>query len=103
MKTLLLVGASVVALALTGSTVCAGQPKVRKTKTGKVIHKPTPVVLVEITGSRIPERVTLQGRNVNSASRLSVVRSADHAMTGNSVASVLAFDPDITVKGATGF
>lgn len=68
-------------------------------KTASVAAQPARprVVLVEITGSRIPQRVVANGRLVNSGAPLTVFRGDDLTRTGaTTVAGILAQDPDIT-------
>lgn len=68
-------------------------------KTATVAAQPVrpKVVLVEITGSRIPQRVVVSGRVVNSGAPLTVFRGDDLTRTGaTTVAGILAQDPDIT-------
>lgn len=58
----------------------------------RVIH-----VYVEVTGSRIPQRVVLMGQQINSASPLYVVQGQDLNRTGStSVIGMLSLDPNIT-------
>jgi hypothetical protein len=55
------------------------------------------VILVEVTGSRIPQRVVIGGQQVNSASPLTIYE-ADALRRGgaSSVTGMLAMDPSIT-------
>ncbi len=55
------------------------------------------IIFVEVTGSRIPQRVVLHGQQVNSASPLVVFGRNDILRTGAiDVAGILATDPSIT-------
>lgn len=55
------------------------------------------VILVDVTGSRIPQRVVLMGQQVNSASPLYVVQGDELTRTGaTSVIGMLALDPSIS-------
>ena len=56
------------------------------------------VVYVEVTGSRIPQRVVLRGQQVDSASPVFVVQGDELSRTGaTSVVGMLALDPSIWV------
>src|ERR1700730_984742 len=67
----------------------------RPTKPGvKEWHSP---VFVELTGSRIPQRVIVRGQQVNSASPVYVVEGEDLHRTGStSILGMLSLDPSIT-------
>ncbi len=55
------------------------------------------IIFVDVTGSRIPQRVVLHGQQVNSASPLLVFGRNDLVRTGAvDVAGILAMDPSIT-------
>src|SRR3712207_3551694 len=55
------------------------------------------VILVEVTGSRIPQRVVLHGQQVNSASALRVFGGNELMRTGaTNVAGIVALDPSVT-------
>jgi hypothetical protein len=61
------------------------------------------VILCDVTGSRIPQRVTVGGQQVNSASPLVVYASPDLLRGGSSsVAGILALDPSISFGTRTG-
>lgn len=85
-------------------TAAGGQKKVQsKTRDFKqsntsVTVAPKPVVvMVEVTGSRIPQRVVLQGQQVNSGSPLYIVRGEELNRTGaTSVLGMLSLDPSIS-------
>ena len=54
------------------------------------------VIFVDVTGSRIPQRVVLSGQQVNSGSPLYVVQYDELNRTGaTDVAGMLALDPSI--------
>lgn len=56
------------------------------------------VILVEVTGSRIPQRVVVGGQQVNSSSPLYVVRDNEVARTGaTSVYGMIAMDPSVGI------
>lgn len=58
------------------------------------------VILVEVTGSRIPQRVVLMGTQVNSGSPLFVIQGNDLVRSGaTSVAGILSIDPNISFGG----
>ena len=55
------------------------------------------VILVQVTGSWIPQRVVVKGQQVNSASPLWVVQGTELLRSGStSVEGILAMDPSIT-------
>jgi hypothetical protein len=57
------------------------------------------VVLVQVTGSLIPQRVVLNGRQVNSASPMSMYGRNDLSRAGAStVEGILARDPSISFR-----
>ncbi|MGH8094224.1 MAG: hypothetical protein ACREIF_12260 [Chthoniobacterales bacterium] len=56
------------------------------------------VILVDVTGSRIPQRVVLYGQQVTSGSPLYVVQGQELLNTGaTSVAGLLSLDPSVRV------
>jgi hypothetical protein len=56
------------------------------------------VIFVEVTGSRIPQRVVLMGQQVNSYSPLYVVQNNELNRTGaTTVAGMLSQDPSIFI------
>lgn len=58
------------------------------------------VILVDITGSRIPQRVVVKGQQVNSASPLYIVRGDELSRTGaTSVYGMISLDPSVTLAG----
>jgi hypothetical protein len=60
------------------------------------------VIFVEVTGSRIPQRVVLAGQQVNSGAPLYVVQGEDLSRTGaTSVIGMLSLDPSITQSTRT--
>jgi hypothetical protein len=89
-------------------TAAAGEKKASKSKTQYSAEqdrsaKPgvkvwrNKVVLVELTGSRIPQHVIIRGQNVNSASPVSVVQNDELHRTGAiSIAGMLSLDPSIS-------
>ncbi len=91
-----LIGAAAVCL-LTGTTGVAGtnEPHVAQ------VVKPEKqrVVLVEVTGSRIPQRVVLYGQQANSGSPLYVVQGPELVNTGaTSVVGLISLDPSVSVR-----
>ena len=55
------------------------------------------VIFVEMTGSRIPQRVVLMGQQVNSTSALYVVQGDELLRTGaTDVIGMLSLDPSIS-------
>lgn len=96
MKLISLVRTSLVALACTavmvGGTAKAAERKAKNTAPRER------VILVDITGSRIPQRVIVKGQQVNSASPLYIVRGDELSRTGaTSVYGMLSLDPSITL------
>lgn len=89
----------VIGIALSGATVLAGQSETQtltraETQTARPVQR---VVLVEVTGSRIPQRVVIAGEQVNSASPLRVFQGQTLETIGaTTVGHALALDPDIT-------
>lgn len=60
---------------------------------------PTRVVLVEVTGSRIPQRVVLSGQQATSGSPMYVIQGQELLNTGaTSIGGLLALEPSITVR-----
>ena len=107
MKLITIVRVSVVGFAIAGfvagTSVNAGTEKAlnatKSTSTQKAKAQRERVILVEVTGSRIPQRVAVYGQQVNSASPLYVVQGAELNNTGAvSVAGLLSLDPSITVN-----
>ena len=94
----LLVGAACVSFLL-GTTVMAAEKTSHGKKFGRsrVQNADTNrIVLVYVTGSRIPQRVVIAGQQVNSASPLYVVQGDQLMRTGaTSVAGMLALDPSV--------
>jgi adenine/guanine phosphoribosyltransferase-like PRPP-binding protein len=99
MKLKSIVWRSLVGVACMGfmlATAAAGEKKV--VKSGPKVYK-NQVVLVELTGSRIPQHVTIHGQNANSASPVYVVQNDELHRTGAStVGGMLALDPSITIR-----
>lgn len=96
-----LVGLSSVAVstAKAGETEHTSNPKtLRSAQTGGRLNGLKPkVVLIQVTGSRIPQRVLLFGQQVNSASPLFIVQGDDLVRAGAiSVSGILSIDPSIT-------
>jgi hypothetical protein len=62
--------------------------------------KEAPVILVYMTGSRIPQRVVLNSTYVNSGSNLRVFGRNDLLRSGSATVSgmLIGIDPDITVR-----
>ena len=57
------------------------------------------VILVEVTGSRIPQRVVLYGQQANSGSPMYVIQGQELANTGaTSVGGLLSLDPSVSVN-----
>jgi len=62
----------------------------------------TKVIYIEVTGSRIPQRVVLMGQQVNSGSPLYVVQGDELSRTGaTSVIGMLSLDPSISQRTRT--
>jgi hypothetical protein len=58
------------------------------------------VILVQVTSSRIPQRVVVYGQQANSASPMYVVQGDELRRNGGvSVFDMLALDPSITRSG----
>ena len=69
-----------------------------KTTTEQLLPASKPkVIYVEITGSRIPQRVVISGQQVNSDSPLMVYAGDDLKRSGaTNVIGILSIDPSIT-------
>lgn len=97
--------AGVACLAALVATAQAGETRADSTiRNRRLVHESThqigrmkqEVILVQVTGSRIPQRVVLFGRQVNSASPLFVIQGNDLVRTGaTSVSEILSIDPSI--------
>lgn len=98
MKTLSLIGMGVISIALSGATALAGQGETNAQTKTAIQTAPRPrVVLVEITGSRIPQQVVVSGEQVNSAAPLRVFQGRELTVSGaTSVGHVFALDPDVS-------
>ena len=86
-----------------GTTARAGTEtdvKTTPTRAKSTAVKPRPrVVLVEVTGSRIPQRVVLYGQQANSGSPMYVIQGQELANTGaTSVGGLLSLDPSVSVN-----
>jgi hypothetical protein len=109
MKLTSLIGKSLVGVACMGfmlGTAAGGEKKFEsnaKSKASKQQYrlssapvKPR-VVFVEVTGSRIPQRVVLMGQQVNSGSPVYVVQGDELSRAGaTSVVGMLSLDPSIS-------
>jgi len=65
------------------------------------VNKPAPtrVVLVDVTGSRIPQRVVLSGQQATTGSPMYVIQGQELLNTGaTSIGGLLALEPSITVR-----
>jgi hypothetical protein len=91
-----LVGIACASFAL--GTAAGGQQKsVKKHSAQRYAVVRPQVVFVEVTGSRIPQRVVLTGQQVNSGSPLYVVQGNELSRTGaTSVAGMISLDPSVT-------
>ena len=70
-----------------------------RAKSTAVKSKAQRVILVEVTGSRIPQRVVLYGQQANSGSPLYVIQGQELANTGaTSVGGLLSLDPSVSVN-----
>ena len=77
-------------------TATAAEKKMSKVKPGVKVWR-NQIVLVELTGSRIPQHVILKGQNVNSASPVYIVQNDELHRTGAiSIGGMLSLDPSIT-------
>jgi len=86
---------------MSGATVKAGTETDASTpsKSAAAKQKMQRVILVEVTGSRIPQRVVLYGQQANSGSPLYVVQGAELVNTGaTSVGGLLSLDPSVSVS-----
>jgi hypothetical protein len=87
-----------------GTTVRAGtqtDSNVQKTTSTRHFVKPKVerVVLVDVTGSLIPQRVVVYGTQANSGSPMYVIQGQELANTGAvSVGGLLSLEPSISVK-----
>jgi hypothetical protein len=64
-----------------------------------IVAKAHPVIWSLVTDSRIPQRVVLKGRQVNSGSPIYMVSGDNELMRSGAttIAGILAADPSITV------
>ena len=92
-----LVGAACISFVL-ATAATAAEKKQRPSDSAAVSQER--VVLVRVTGSWIPQRVVVMGgRQVNSASPLTVLQGNDLSRSGASFAAgILANDPSITFR-----
>ena len=75
-------------------TAAAGE---KKTSVKQGVKTWDRVVLVEVTGSRIPQRVIIRGQQVNSASATYVVKNDELSRTGAiDIIGMLSLDPAIS-------
>jgi len=59
------------------------------------------IILVDVTGSRIPQRVVLYGQQATSGSPLYVIQNQELLNTGaTSIAGLLKLDPSVQVTRA---
>lgn len=98
-----LVGTALAGFAF-GASVQAGTQDAAVNKASRAygdVSKPaqTRVVLVEVTGSRIPQRVVLSGQQATTGSPMYVVQGQELLNTGaTSVGGLLALEPGISVR-----
>ena len=98
-----LVGTALAGFAF-GASVQAGTKDVASNRASRAytdVAKPAPtrVVLVEITGSRIPQRIVLSGQQATTGSPMYVIQGQELLNTGaSSVGGLLALEPSITVR-----
>ena len=79
-------------------TATAAEKRTSKVKPGVKVWR-NQVVLVDLTGSRIPQHVTLKGQNVNSASPVYIVQNDELHRTGAiSIGGMLSLDPSISTS-----
>ena len=85
--------------AVRAGTETDGNATSTRSKSVPVKPKVQRVILVEVTGSRIPQRVVVYGQQANSGSPLYVIQGQELANTGaTSVGGLLALDPSISVN-----
>jgi hypothetical protein len=78
------------------STATAAEKKMSNVKPGVMVWR-NKVVLVQLTGSRIPQHVLIHGQTVDSASPVYVVENDNLHRTGAvSIVGMLSLDPSIT-------
>ena len=99
MKLKLIVWRSLVGVACMSfmlGTATATEQKTSKVKPGVKVWR-NQVVLVQLTGSRIPQHVLIHGQNVDSASPVYVVENDELHRTGAvSIVGMLSLDPSVT-------
>jgi hypothetical protein len=77
-------------------TATAAEKKTARVKPGVTVWR-NQVVLVQLTGSRIPQHVLIHGQNVDSASPVYVVENDNLHRTGAvSIVGMLSLDPSVT-------
>lgn len=105
MKLITIIRGCIVGTALAGFAFGASVQAGTKTDVNKPskayvdVSKPIQkrVILVDVTGSRIPQRVVLYGQQATSGSPLYVIQNQELLNTGaTSVAGLLKLDPSIT-------
>jgi hypothetical protein len=99
-----LVGIACFSLVLT-TTAGASEKKSRladNRQDSKNVYQPAPkerVVLVYVTGSRIPQRVVLHGQQADSGSPLYVVQGDElHRRGATSIYGMIALDPSVGIS-----
>jgi hypothetical protein len=94
------VGVACMSFMLGTAAMAAENQSQAKRRNNSDVWQSTPrakVIFVEVTGSRIPQRVVLHGQQVDSASPLYVFGRNDLLRSGAvDVSGVLAMDPSIT-------
>jgi len=109
MKLITLTWGCVVGAVLAGFALGASVQAGTKTETNKPsrayvdVSKPVQkrIILVDVTGSRIPQRIVLYGYQATSASPLYVIQNEELLNTGaTSVAGLLKLDPSVQVTRA---
>ena len=91
--------AVIACIAGTAVTASAAGSKDRHATTVVQARPVERVIYVEVTGSRIPQRVVLMGNNVNSASPLFVMQSHGLLRSGSAtLGGMLAMDPSIFIR-----
>ncbi len=91
---------------IVGNTAMAGEPthtwyvkdgRYRVVQDGKI------VIYTQTTNSRVPERVRIQGQQVNSSSPMYVVQGSELSRSGaTTIVGMLALDPSVTSRHAGG-
>src|SRR4249919_2609773 len=106
MMKLVLAGTGVACVSFIGSTAIAGQPPHTwyvKDGTYRVVQDGKVVIYTQTTNSRVPERVSVRGQQVNTSSPMYVVQGNELNRSGaTTIAGMIGLDPSVTTRHAGG-